>query len=557
VSDADPAAETLDRDGALGPGALAALAHPDAYPDDASATHGVEEIQTHLSHVFLTRDRVYKFRKPVELSFVRFVERAERDEDCVREVALNRRLAPDVYLGIAPLLVQGDRVRVGPIADALSAAAGSGPEHCVVMRRLPSGRDALSLLEGGTLAAHQLGRVAVKVAAFHRHQGLGVPAPFEPEEWRQRCVKPAEENLRLLSERAAALRIESTLEICARRTREFVAVHADRFERRRREGRAVDGHGDLHLQHLWFESDDAEPIAIDCIEFQEGFRRIDAAAEVAFPAMDLIYRGRPELAEHFLRIYARESDDFDLYAVVDYFTSYRAAVRAKVAALAAEDPAMDSGQRERAAESAGRHVALAGDLLAPRDPGPIVLVGGIVGTGKTSVAEALAARLDASGGAAVISTDRVRKREAGLAVEATIDAEVDRGLYTPEQRHRTYAAVIERAAPVVGSGRCALLDATWSRRDERRAAVALARRLGTRAVFVETRCAEAVALERLARRAAEGRDASDAGPDFYAESRDRFEPITADEGLLHRLVATDDPEWREHLTPERLALQLG
>jgi aminoglycoside phosphotransferase family enzyme/predicted kinase len=534
---------------------VAALGRPEAYPEDPSAEHGVEAIQTHLSHVFLTRDRVYKFRKPVDLPFVRFVERTERDEDCLREVALNRRLAPDVYLGVAPLRVEGDRVRVGSIAEALDAPAGSGPEHCVVMRRLPSGRDALALLEGHALSPEQMERVGVTVASFHERQGLGAPAPFAPEEWQRRCVEPALENLRLLAEDAESLGIEAALELCTGLTRAFVTAHAERFERRRRDGRAVDGHGDLHLQHIWFETDAGEPIAIDCIEFQEGFRRIDAAAEVAFPAMDLVYRQRPDLAERFLRIYARESDDFDLYGVVDYFASYRAAVRAKVAAIAARDTGMEQAQRTAAAESARRHVALAGALLAPREPGPIVLVGGIVGTGKTSVSEALAVLADGSGGAAVVSSDRVRKREAGLAVEAKTRSGVDRGLYAPAQRQRTYAAVIERASPVVGSGRCALLDATWSRREDRRAAAALAEALGTRLVFVETRCAEGVALERLARRAVAGRDASEAGPAFYAESRDRFEPVEDDEALEHLHVSTDDPKWREHLTAEWIGLR--
>ena len=121
----------------------------------------------------------------------------------------------------------------------------------------------------------------------------------------------------------------------------FAGKHADRFERRRLAGCAVDGHGDLHLQHLWFERDDGDPIAIDCLEFSEPLRRIDAAAEVAFPAMDLRYRGVAAEAERFLRVYARERDDFDLYAVVDFFASYRAAVRAKVASIAVADAAID------------------------------------------------------------------------------------------------------------------------------------------------------------------------------------------------------------------------
>src|SRR5262245_4544360 len=112
---------------------IAALSEPRAFPRDPSSAGGVEHVQTHLSHVFLTGERVYKFRKAVDLGFVRFTSRAERNADCLREVALNRRLSPDVYLGVAPLLASAAEVRVGPAGEGLAGDA----EHCVVMRRLP------------------------------------------------------------------------------------------------------------------------------------------------------------------------------------------------------------------------------------------------------------------------------------------------------------------------------------------------------------------------------------------------------------------------------------
>jgi aminoglycoside phosphotransferase family enzyme len=311
---------------------LSALGCPAAYPGDESAAAGVEYLQTHLSHVFLTGRRVYKFRKAVDLGFVCFTERAERNADCLREVTLNRRLAPDVYLGVAPL--RGDPVRVGAVAEVLAAPA---LEHCVVMRRLPAQRDALSLLEAGRLSAEHVDRVARVVAAFHASHALGRPAPFERDDWLARCTGPAQDNYRLLAERRDDLVPEALLARARERSRAFVAAHAGRFEARRLAGRAVDGHGDLHLQHVWYERDDAEPLIVDCLEFSERLRRIDAASDIAFLAMDLRYRGRGGLGERFLRRYARDGDDFDLFSVVDYFESYRAAVRAKVAAVAARD----------------------------------------------------------------------------------------------------------------------------------------------------------------------------------------------------------------------------
>ena len=515
----------------------AALARPAAYPGDRSAGAGVEWIQTHISHVYRTPERVYKFRKPVDLGFVRFASRAERDADCLREVALNRRLAPDVYLGVAALRGEPGALHLGPVAEELAGAA----EHCVVMRRLPDGRDALSLLRAGRLSPSHLEALAGLVARFHAAHGLGVPAPFSRDEWLERCTRPAADNFESLGRTPGGRLDAALLERARSRSAALALARAERFERRRQAGRAVDGHGDLHLEHVWFE-DEERPIAIDCIEFDERLRRIDAAAEVAFPAMDLVYRGRPELAEGFLAGYARESDDFDLYSVLDWFVAYRAGVRAKVAALAAADAEIAAEQRERAGESARRHLELATRALEERPAGPLVLVSGVVGAGKSSVARALA---DLVGGV-VVSSDRVRKRLLGLPPTARARADWGGGAYAPAVSERTYAGLLERARPVLASGRPALCDATFSRRAWRRAAVDLAQQLGSRALLIEVSCDARVARERLARRAKAGGDPSDAGPEDLERSARDFE--AAGEWPAERaLIRTDRADWRECL----------
>jgi aminoglycoside phosphotransferase family enzyme/predicted kinase len=532
---------------------LETLVAPDAYPGDPSPDSGVEWVQTHLSHVFLTRERVYKFRKPVDLGFVRFASRGERNADCLREVALNRRLAPDVYLGVAPLRTERQRARVGAVAEELVADPGAGeaPEHCVVMRRLPPGRDALTLLEGGRLRPEQLDQLAVRIAAFHRDHGLGVPAPFDAAAWRERCTAPVEDNFRLLADSPAEVVPRELLDRARAAAEGFVAQHAERFEERRLAGRAVDGHGDLHLQHVWFEHDDAPPLVIDCLEFNERLRRIDAAAEVAFPAMDLAYRGEGALAERFLGIYAGERDDFDLYRVVDYFSSYRAAVRAKVAALAAHDPGIEARQREHAAESALRHLELSARLLASCAPGALVLVGGAVGTGKSTVAAALAETLQG----VVVRSDRLRKHLAGLAPTESPTAEGARELYGAAAKDRVYRELLARARPVLSSGRIALLDATWSRRAWRDRARELARELGVPILFVEVRCPPDLARERLARREEAGDDASDAGPALHQASVAAFEAFREMDEGMRCLVRTDTDRWREELDSVAAALR--
>lgn len=519
-------------------GIVEGLANARAMPDDPSAEAGVRWIQTHLSHVFLTEARVYKLRKAVSLGFVDFGTRAARNADCVRELLLNRRLAPDVYLAVAPVERTPGGVRVGKWSADPDPAAFSADarELVLVMRRLPEGRDALSLLERGALRARHLDAVAHTLAHFHARQRLGVPSPWSADGWRQRVHRPVQDNVAATTGGDDENR--ATWQRLGRRAREFAERHAAAFEARRVAGRAVDGHGDVHLQHVWFETDRADPILIDCLEFRDDLRQIDAAAEVAFLAMDLAYRGRARLAARFLRTYAADTDDFDLYRVVDYFVSYRAAVRAKVAALASVDAAISEPQRAAARKSAARHLSFAMRALVPRAPGAVALVSGVVGTGKSTAAAALA---DATNGV-VIASDRVRKHLAGLDMEDRSGGEA--GLYSESSKEAVYAALLERAAAVVDGGRVAILDATFESRRHRDAVIAFARARGLDLTIVETLCDAATARKRLAQRSARGGDASDAGPDRYDRSVAEFEPLSAEVGVTIHRIPTHEPRWR-------------
>ncbi len=523
------------------PASLAAsLAAATAYPSDPDAGRSgfrVEWVQTHLSHVFLTPARVYKLRKDVALGFVDFSTRARRNADCRREVRLNRRLAPDVYLGVAPVEARGKRFEIG----ALGGSCSPTREHVVVMRRLPAGRDALSLLARGDFGVDRVDAVAQCLARFHAAHGLGRPSPWSRAAWLTRVQQPVLDNLRLLESSAGRLFPRSVWVATRAAVHEFVASHREAFEARRRAGRAVDGHGDVHLQHVWFEAGRAEPTLVDCIEFNDALRRIDVAAEVAFLAMDLRYRRHARLAARFLQSYAEAADDYGLFDVVDYFVSYRAAVRAKVAAIAAEDDRIAARQRAAAARSARDHMRLAARALRVPASGALVLLAGVVGTGKSSAAEVVAA---ATGGV-VIASDRLRKRLRGRPEAARCGARG--GLYTQAAKDAVYAALLERAAPVLRSGRVAVLDATHERASHRDRALGWAAVQGVPVCVVETRAPRAATLARLARRAAQGRSASDAGPARYEASRRAFTPLRLTGDTLHVVAHTARPGWRARL----------
>jgi len=512
---------------------ISALRDPAAYPFDDGARDGVELVQTHISWVFLTRERVYKFRKPVALGFLDFSSRAARTADCVREVVLNRRLAPDVYLGLAPLLEGADGPRLGDVTEHETPVA----EHCVVMRRLPAGCDALSLLEAGRLTASMLQRLARSIATFHSRFGLGKPAPWSPEDWQTRFARPARDNVRVLRDLDPKLAPPSDVERIEAAAERFLEERAADVRRRRDDGRVVDGHGDLHLAHVWYPHADAEPLAIDCIEFNENLRKIDAAADVAFLAMDLAYRGHGDLGELFLSAYAEHAGDYHLYTVVDYHIAYRACVRAKVAALTASDPSVPADQRERAAGSALRHLAFGVDALARRRTPSLIVLCGIVGTGKSTVARLLSDAL----GAPCVSSDRIRER---------LLADVPRPQrYTDARRERVYVELLRAAADVVSSGRRAVLDATFETAAQRADALRIARDAGADAWLVETTGEPSVIIERLRARAAAGLGASDAGPDQYPASVARFETPSEWSAARTCKVQTDRDGWESELGP--------
>jgi predicted kinase len=289
------------------------------------------------------------------------------------------------------------------------------------------------------------------------------------------------------------------------------------------------------------------------VEFSDGLRRIDRASEVAFLAMDLRYRGRVDFAEGFLDAYANRVDDHDLFGVVDFFAAYRALVRAKVAALAAGQSTIAAPQRAQARLSVDHHLDLAESLLEVRANPELVLICGTVGSGKSSVARQLAR----SGHGISITSDRVRKILAGLPVASHRKTAPDQGLYRPDRKDDVYRALLERAEPVLESGRNAILDASFSRRRWRTQARAWAKERGIRIRLVEVRCDPEVALSRLRERERLGADPSDAGPDFLPVSRERFEPPDEWPENERLVIRSDEDGWRDRIAPARRPARTG
>jgi hypothetical protein len=478
----------------------------------------VTQVTTHISWVFLTDREVWKLKRPVDYGFVDYTTLERRRRCCEAEVRLNRRLAPDVYLGVAP-------VRLGPRGHWFGPD-GDVVDYAVRMRRLADDRSAEALLRRGALTPEHLTRLAERLARFFTD---AAPAPQAGtiEVIRGNVV----ENFTQVEPFVGRFVSRETFDAVQAWQLGLLERQSGRFRGRIEQGRIRDGHGDLRLEHVYFE--DAEPLVIDCVEFNERLRCGDSAGDVAFLAMELTARSRADFAEQFLAAFALASDDHDLYGVVDFYAGYRAWVRGKVAAFLAADPFTPREKASRKAEEARSLFDLARSYAQARsDVPPVVAIGGLIGSGKSTLAEALGRAV----GVPVVSSDRIRKALAG--VRATERA--PEGAYSAAFSARTFDDLFRRAAVVLDSGRGVVLDATFRERALRLRARDLARRHGRRFLFVETVCDEATLRERLRRRAT-GPSVSDAGEALLERVRAGFEPVTELGAGEHLRVDTTGP----------------
>ena len=468
-----------------------------------------EVVHTHASMVFLGATRVYKVKKPVDFGFLDYSSLGKREAMCRAEVELNRRLAPDVYLGVVPITDEGDRL----------ALAGSGPiiEWAVLMRRLPEEACWSSLLAREALTPAHVRMVGQRLAAFHRTapRGPDISAHARFVEVAQAC----RDNFTALAGFDAPL-----VERVRAATERELAAQRHLIDARVGAGIPCEIHGDLRLEHVYDLGGSAHPDdlrIVDCVEFSAALRCGDPASDVAFLAMDLRMHGGWKLADALVESWL--VGDPEARALLPLFCAYRSAVRAKVRALQNDEV------------RARGHLLLALGELAPPDERPcLVLVGGLPGTGKSRLAEDLAARA----GLEWIRADAVRKELAGIDVHASGKAAVLGGIYTKEWNDRTYGECLARAGAILARGGRALVDASFKEEHRRLELVELARRMGARVRILVCSASAEVVRVRLAER---GDDPSDADWTIYEHARRTWEPFGATTRELIGAIDTEGP----------------
>jgi uncharacterized protein len=502
---------------------VADLLRPEAYPTPHPGR--VELRETHVSNVFLTEGEVFKVKKPVRFAFLDFRTIDARRRACEAEVQLNARLAAGTYLGLVPVRRDAEgRHHFGPVGEVVDWA--------VHMVRLPDDLRADERLATGRLTPAHIDAMATMLADFHARARCDAAT----EVWGtpDAIARNVRENfVEVDAAKEGLLTIREASEIEGWQ----LALLRDRaraFDRRRAAGRVREGHGDLRLEHFYL-GDDGELTVIDCVEFSERFRCADVCADVAFLSMDLAAHGHAELAERFVARYARASDDYDLYALIDFYESYRAYVRGKISALSARHAT--GGLRESARADARRHFVLSlsvgrRSLLEP----VVVAVGGVIASGKSTIAEALSDRLSAP----VIDADRTRKYLLGVPATAHDTSGAFQGPYDLAMTDRVYAEMMLRASTVLESGRPVVLDASFRTEELRRAARDLAAEHGVPFLFVDCSAPADVCRERLHQRERET-SVSDGRLEIFDAFCARVEPATELPSSERVVVDTNRP----------------
>lgn len=460
--------------------------------DSAAALH-----ETHTGIVVLAGERAYKAKKPVVTDFLDFSTPQAREHACQREVALNRRLAPSSYLGVAHL---GD-------------VDGGAPEPVIVMRRYPDANRLSTMVRDGQPVADQLGDIAGILARFHAtaERGPQIDTSATVEALSARW----QENLAELHRYTGRLLPADAVADVERMATRFLAGRAALFAQRIRERRVLDGHGDLLATDIFCMPDG--PAILDCLEFDDQLRYVDGIDDAAFLAMDLEFLGRSELGAHFLGVYRALAEDPAPAALQHFCIAYRAVVRAKVECIRADQGGVN------AVADARRHLDIAVTHLRAGAV-QLIIVGGGPGTGKTTLSRALAEETDAQ----VISTDDVRRE---LHQRGVITGDVGdpfAGLYTPANVDIVYDEILRRAHLLLAGGHSVILDGTW--RDPRHRAAA--HRLGAESAVpvLEFLCTTTLdeAISRIETRTD---TTSDATPEIAAELTE----VAAHWNTAHRL----------------------
>lgn len=448
----------------------------------------IERVETHGAIVFLIGDRAYKLKRAIKFPYMDYSTPEKRKAMCERELQINRRIAPEIYLEVRSILqgIDGE-LRFGP--DEAFAAR----DHVVVMRRFDQETLFGRLCDAGRLTPELMRGLAETVARFHES---AEPAPdFGGADGMAGVIG---ENAAEFETMIDAPFARSDVECYARASKDMLKRLGPLLDARRDQGRVRRCHGDLHLDNVFLL--DGKPTLFDAIEFEDAFASIDVLYDLSFLVMDLIRYGAQPLAQALLSRYLEITGDYDGLAALPLFLACRAGIRAHVAISRAR-----ATDNETAIEDGKAYLALALNFLSPPPP-RLVVIGGLSGTGKTTIARQVAPQIGAAPGAVILRSDVTRKRLMGVP-ETT---RLPESAYAPQMNARVFHAMAETAARILDAGHAVVMDAVYGTEDERMEIAAIAKAAGVRFDGLWLTADAAILAKRIGARRGDASDATEA-----------------------------------------------
>jgi len=418
------------------------------------STHGglpVERIDTHSAVVFLVGDRAYKLKRAVAFPFLDFSTCERRGDFCRREIELNRRTAPQIYLEALPITRDG-------ASGFLIDGDGEPVDWVVLMNRFDQAALLDQLTTKGALPNDILNEIADKIAAFH--DTCALTPDHGGRDAMQWILEDNIEEMRAYPYILDPARVARLAE----RSKEVLETIAERLDNRRRDGFVRHCHGDLHLQNIFLDGEQAT--LFDCVEFNDRIACIDVMYDLAFLLMDLAHREQPEAANFVLNRYLARTGDFAGAALLPLFLSCRAGIRAKVGAIASNEHPERSREAAEYLDQAISYL----DAVPPR----LIAVGGTPGTGKSTLAHAIAPSIGNACGAVLVRTDVIRKQMLGVSILERLPESA----YDRQTTQRTYDRVVEISENLLSDGISVIADATFTNEAFRNALKASAAALG-------------------------------------------------------------------------------
>lgn len=486
------------------------LLDPVCYPHPVRR---IQHVETHISHVLLTGDFVYKLKKPLNFGFLDFSTLDKRRFYCEEELRLNRRLAPDVYLEVVTFNGKA----------AAPCLNGPGPvlDYAVKMRQFDPASTLDRLDDLTQLSAQHVDAIASTLADFHSHIPFApLDSPWGRAEtiW-QSVAHNFEHIMKQIGEKPEELQWLETVHQWS--AAEHSRLSPD-FELRRAQSYVRECHGDLHLGNMAWER--GELLIFDCIEFNPALRWIDVMSEVAFCYMDLLYRNHHDLASRFLNRYLECTGDYAGMKLLRYYAVYRAMVRAKVAFIRAAQSGLSSEMAEYERQQGLDHLRLADRLTQAAKP-ILVITHGLSGSGKTVFSQNLIMQFEMIS----LRSDIERKRLAGLDALAKSGSSAEGGIYSRDFSRRTYDYLAELAKTLLEAGWHVLVDATFIARWQRELFQQIATRCGVVFHILDFSAPETLLRQRVQARSAAGKDASEADITVLELQLKTQEPLTAAE----------------------------